>query len=211
MYTPVPLLQAGCLSRNLPKWREFTSDPWIPQTVSGYHLEFETTPHQVSLPKFPKFSERETVLIESEISNLVSKGAVTELSPCDNEFISTVFLVTKKTGDFRPVINLKPLNQFVEKIHFKMENIHMALNCISPGDFRVSIDLKDAYFNVPIFQPHRKFAPCKGIQIPESTNFSVLESGILGFRIRNPALRIWNPANDWNPESKLLKIHSRLN
>ena len=62
---------------------------------------------------------------------------MTKVSTCDNEFISTVFLVPKKTGDFRPVINLKPLNQFVEKIHFKMENIRMALNCISPGDFMV--------------------------------------------------------------------------
>ena len=61
----VPLLQAGSLSGILPKWREFTSDPWILQTVSGYHFEFETTPHQVNLPKFPKFSERETALIES--------------------------------------------------------------------------------------------------------------------------------------------------
>ena len=33
----------------------------------------------------------------------------------------------------------------------------MALNCISPGDLMVSIDLKDAYFSVPIFQPHRKY------------------------------------------------------
>ena len=151
------MLQAGTLSRNLPKWREFTSDPWNLQAVSGYHLEFETTPHQVNLPKFPKFTKRETALIESEIRKLISKGAVTELSPCDDEFISTVFLVPKKTGDFRPVINLKPLNQFVEKIHFKMDNIRMALNCISPGDFMVSIDLKDAFFSVPIFQPHRRY------------------------------------------------------
>ena len=57
---------------------------------------------------------------------------MTEVSPCDNEFISTVFLVPKKTGDFQPVINLKPLNQSVQKIHFKMESIHMASNCISP-------------------------------------------------------------------------------
>ena len=66
-------------------------------------------------------------------------------------------MVPKKTGDFRTVINLKPLNQLVEKIHLKMDNTRMALNCISPGDFMVSIDLKDAYFSVPIFQPHRKY------------------------------------------------------
>ena len=63
------------------------------------------------------------------------------MSPCHNEFISTVCLVPKKTGNFRPVINLKPLNQFVEKIHLKMENIRMALNCISSGDCMVSIGL----------------------------------------------------------------------
>ena len=55
------------------------------------------------------------------------------------------------------------------------------------------------------------FAPCKGIRIPESRNFLLVESGILGFGIRNPALRIRNPTKDWNPESNLLKIHSRLN
>ena len=54
-------------------------------------------------------------------------------------------------------------------------------------------------------------APCKGIRIPESTNFVLVESGILGFGIQNPALRIRNPTKDWNPESNLLKIHSRLN
>ena len=79
------------------------------------------------------------------------------MPPSDNEFISNIFLVPKKTGDFRPVINLKPLNQFVQKIHFKMENIRMALNCISPGDFMVSLDLKDAYFSIPIFRSHRKY------------------------------------------------------
>ena len=54
-------------------------------------------------------------------------------------------------------------------------------------------------------------APCKGIRIPESRNFLLVESGILGFVIRNPALRIRNPTKDWNPESNLPKIHSRLN
>ena len=36
-------------------------------------------------------------------------------------------------------------------------------------------------------------APCKGIRIPESRNFLLVESGILGFGIWNPALRIRNP------------------
>ena len=54
-----------------------------------------------------------------------------------------------------------------------------------------------------------RLAPCKGIRIPESRNFLLVESGILGFEIRNPAQGIRNPTKDWNPESNLLKIHSR--
>ena len=154
---PLPLTQAGNLLINLHKWREITSDPWILVTVSGYHLEFESLPYQSKPPKLPTFSARETELIEVEINKLISKGAISEVHPCRDEFISNLFLVNKKTDDFRPVINLKPLNQLVQKIHFKMENIRMALNSISPGDYMVSVDLKDAYFSVPIFQPHRKY------------------------------------------------------
>ena len=45
---------------------------------------------------------------------------------------------------------------------------------------------------------------CKIIWIPESRvsrTFLLVESKILGFGIQNSAPGIWNPANDWNPES----------
>ena len=49
-------------------------------------------------------SEKETALIESEIQKFISKGVITVVPPSDNEFISNILLVPKKTGDFRPVI-----------------------------------------------------------------------------------------------------------
>ena len=39
-------------------------------------------------------------------------------------------------------------------------------------------------------------------QNPESWKFLLVESGILGFGIRNLALGIRNPTKDWNPESE---------
>ena len=66
-----------------------------------------------------------------------------------------------KTGDLRPVINLKPLNQFVQRIYFKMENIQMVSNFVSLVDYMMSLDLKDAYFSVPVFLTTLQiFAPC---------------------------------------------------
>ena len=96
---------AGNLLHNLDVWRKITSDPWVLETVSGYHLEFDNLPVQSVLPRPPPFSEREKQLIDEEITKLLTKGAIRKVSSCPHEFISNIFLVPKKTGDLRPVIN----------------------------------------------------------------------------------------------------------
>ena len=47
-------------------------------------------------------------------------------------------------------MNLWPLNQFIPYEHFKMQGIHMLRDLLRKGDFMVKIDLKDAYFTVPV-------------------------------------------------------------
>ena len=64
-------------------------------------------------------------------------------------YLSSLFLVPKKGGSQRPVVNLKPLNQFLPYEHFKMEGIHMVRDLLRKGDFMVKIDLKDCF---PKFQ-----------------------------------------------------------
>ena len=138
-------------------WRNLISDPWVLETIAGYHLEFESVPIQLSLPRRPSFKEAKVQLTDEEVDKILNKGAIQIAPPCHEEFLSNLFLVPKKTGDMRPVINLKPLNKFVQKIHFKIENIQMASNFIARGDSTISIDLKDAYFSVPVFPPHQKY------------------------------------------------------
>jgi len=48
-----------------------------------------------------------------------------------------------------------------------------------------------------------ELAKCKGVWIPGSDKILQVKSGILGFGIRNTAVRIRNPTNDWNPEYRL--------
>jgi len=38
----------------------------------------------------------------------------------------------------------------MEEVHFKMEGIHMLKDILKPGDWMTKVDLKDAYFMVPI-------------------------------------------------------------
>ena len=49
---------------------------------------------------------------------------------------------------FAPV--LKGLNQLIEYHHFKMDTLWSAVRSMTPGCFMASVDLKDAYYIVPI-------------------------------------------------------------
>ena len=50
----------------------------------------------------------------------------------------------------RPVFNLKALNQHIRYEHFKLENVKELSDMIKPRDYMMKIDLKDAYFSVPM-------------------------------------------------------------
>ena len=57
----------------------------------------------------------------------------------------------------RPVINLKPLNRYLEKKHFKMDTMKKVLNLVQKGDWCINLDLKDAYFRIEIHKSHRQY------------------------------------------------------
>ena len=56
----------------------------------------------------------------------------------------------------KPVIDFSHLNEFVQETPFKMETVASVLLSVREGDFLASIDLKDAYFQIPVHQSSRK-------------------------------------------------------
>jgi tRNA U34 5-methylaminomethyl-2-thiouridine-forming methyltransferase MnmC len=48
-----------------------------------------------------------------------------------NQFISNIFIVEKKNGKFRPVLNFMKLNEFISYHHFKMETLDVVLASIN--------------------------------------------------------------------------------
>ena len=66
-------------------------------------------------------------------------------------------LTPKKDGSDRMILNLKGLNRFMEYRHFKMESFSTVVNMVKPNCFMASVDLKDAYYSVPIALEHQKY------------------------------------------------------
>ena len=148
---------AGRLAQFVTKWQEVTSDKWVLDAIKHYEIELGKLPFQSFLPKQIHFAPNEVEIISIEIDKLLQKGANTLATHEYGEFVSNIFIRPKKDGTFRPIINLRQLNKSVAYVHFKMETIHFALQLIRPQCFMASIDLKDAYFTVPIAKNHRKY------------------------------------------------------
>jgi hypothetical protein len=86
--------------------------------------------------------------MDNVIQELLNRAAIKLVQPVQDQFVSTLILVEKEnnSGQYRPVINLRALNQFVEPQPFKMESLQV-----------VKMDLKDAYHTVPIHQDHCRY------------------------------------------------------
>jgi len=89
----------------------------------------------------------------------VQKQAVSAVCTQDREggHYSLYFLVPKKTGEFRPVLDLRSLNLHIARRKFRMLTIKQLLGLLQPGDWFTTIDLRDAYFHVEIAPKHRKY------------------------------------------------------
>lgn len=71
--------------------------------------------------------------------------------------MSNIFLIPKPDGTHRLILNLKKLNEFVAAEHFTIEDWKVAKRLIDPHDYMATLDLKDAYYLVPIKKKDRKF------------------------------------------------------
>ena len=153
--------KAGSLAAYSHIWHELTSDPEILETVTGQFIELDTVPLQGKPFTQPKLSDIQTESVDLEIAKLLKKGVLQPSEHEAGEFISTIFTRPKKDGSHRMILNLKSFNTNVTHYHFKMDNIWSAIRLMKPGCYMVSIELKDAYYTVPICKEHQKFLKFK--------------------------------------------------
>ena len=96
--------------------------------------------------------------LQQAVDALLMKGAIERVTNVTSlGFYSRLFLVPKKTGDLRPVIDLSTLNRHMVVPHFKMETQGSVRSAIRSQEWTVSIDIRDAYLHVPMHQAVRKY------------------------------------------------------
>ena len=154
------LLVGGCLSAHWRYWQTIGAGSWVVSVLRyGYHIPFLDSPPPLSCTPISFATYRvgfpRSLALRQEIEKM-SKDALEIVLDLGRGFYSHLFLVEKVTGGWRPVIDLSHLNEFVLQTPFQLETVASVLLSIREGDFLASIDLKDAYFQIPVHQSSRK-------------------------------------------------------
>ena len=74
-----------------------------------------------------------------------------------DQYVSRIFEVPKKSGGHRLILDLSELNQYIKKVHFKMEGLEKIASLICPNDFLASLDCQDAFLTIAMHLDFYKY------------------------------------------------------
>ncbi len=150
----------GCLQ---PFWRRWAQlSPTIGRWIrTGFKLPFACRPPTAkNLPQKALSQEEETCLDAAVVDMLQAEAIFKNDDP--GVVTSSIYTVPKQHSDQRrPVINLRFINRFTRATHFKMSSIRDVKAAVHKGDFMAKIDLKDCFWQVPIYKKHQKYLSFK--------------------------------------------------
>jgi len=149
---------AGNLTSFLSNWRTITSDSEIFDMITGTTIDLlKYMPVQHGPPAIREFSGIESQIIETEIQKLLKKGVIVRTDRKTGDFISSIFPGEKKDGSHLIILNLKALNKNIVYHYFKMDTLGSVIKLVRPNCFIATVDLKDAYYSVPVSEKHQKY------------------------------------------------------
>ena len=101
-------------------------------------------------------SQKQSALL-TMVQELKVKNCIREMHAHEKGFFSRVFLVPKKSGGWRLVIDLSTLNTYLSQVTFSMDTLKVVKETAQAGMWATSLDLSDAYHHIPIRQDSQVF------------------------------------------------------
>ena len=141
------------------EWEKLTSDPKILDIVTHCHIEFWEIPRQRRWVERleTRFSDEEARVIDYQIQEFIDKKVIAPSQTEYDQVVSPIFLRPKPDGSHRVIFNLKCLNDSVVYHHFKLDTLEKAIKLITPGCYMSSLDLKDAYYSIPMASEQQRY------------------------------------------------------
>ena len=145
------------LKQHLPFWTEvLKASPTVVDWIQcGYRLPLQFTPIPYEQNNHKSTKEHFEFVTDS-VKELLTNRCVHEVK--EKPLVcSPLSVVTNHEGKFRLVLNLRHLNQFLRRDHFKYEDFRTAMLMLNKDDFLMKFDLKSDYHHLDIFGVHQPY------------------------------------------------------
>ena len=147
----------GQLLANIKFWEQVLEAP--PQIIDcikeGYKLPLLSLPEPYRKPNH-KSALQNKEFVNQAVSDLINNRCVVIIENVP-PVCSPLSVVINDSGKKRLVIDLRHLNQYLQKDSFKYEDLRTAMLLFQKEDYLFSFDLKSGYHHVDIHKQHQKY------------------------------------------------------
>ena len=155
------VFRAHCILQSYTEWSTLTSNTEVLQTVKGMHINIVS-----SLPNKKSFQYSLNEVETEFVRQARSTKSARKKSQCSHKVWACGTYIThlcqaQKRWWMRLILNMKSLNRFVRYKEFKMDTVSSILHLVRPKIFLVKLDIKDAYYSIPIKESHQKLLKFK--------------------------------------------------
>ncbi len=131
---------------------------WLMRAIRlHYVIQFAWCPPKFRGIRFTSVLERDAHVSRAEIVVLLAQEVMEPVPPAEMKsgFYRPYFIVLKKVGGLRAILDLHGLNRALHKLPFGMLMQKCIFQCVLGFDWFAAIDLKYAYFHVAILPRDR--------------------------------------------------------
>ena len=141
----------GSLRSNLEYWKEIGASGFILDVIeNGYKLPFRTIPDKAEF-KNNKSARENAQFVSDSIRELLESKRIDEV-PFKPHVVNPLSVSSNK-GKHRLILDLRYVNDYLEKRKVKFEDWKTFQNYISSENYSFKFDLKSGNHHIEIFQP----------------------------------------------------------
>ena len=140
----------GQLVRFLDRWKEMEAPLHVLKIISGARIPLISRPPLIRNWKLSNFKTEHSTMMSDQIQLLKKLKLLEKPTHEGHSFISRMFLVSKSSGELRPIFDLRGLHSHVQIRKFSLISHFQIPEFLQEGDWMVKIDYAQAYFHIPV-------------------------------------------------------------
>ncbi|KAA6402068.1 MAG: hypothetical protein EZS28_002402 [Streblomastix strix] len=104
-----------------------------------------------------KGNRKEEELFHKALQEEIDQGIVIEVNPQSVKYLNKTFIIPKKDGRIRKILDCRQVNQQLGDLKYKSEDFRTVYNIAQRGDYGTTLDISSAYNHILVSDELQQF------------------------------------------------------